>query len=333
MKKSLALFALASLLSGAAGAQDSVSFKLSPPPEKTQLAGVFDIKVEASFPDKYNIRPDTASLDNSDFSLVSLAKTGESVSGGLKTAVFVLKAQAFGLGISTFPAVSWGLYGPQGGPAQAEARTQPFTMQILPAFKEKAGDSAIKDIYAPYRYLPWLWILAGLLAAVAAWLAWRRFRKEKGGALAAAAWRDPRTPYQRARARLSGVEKAGLPGSGRLKEYYIGLTAILRFYLVDEFSINADLMTTSDLSRELKKTGADIKTTLSAREFLQKADLVKFARLKPEDAVADAKTLDGMLMEFTRASESAKAAAAQAAAEKAAAEKEKTAATKAVKKP
>jgi hypothetical protein len=330
MRTLAALAALTCLLYGPAAAQDAVSFKLTPPAGKTHLAEVFKLKVEAAFPQKYSIRPDTSSLDNSDFSLISFTKTGESEAGGLRTAVFELKAQAFALGVSTFPAVSWALYEKSGGPAAAEAKTQPFVLQVLPLFEDKEGDKNIRDIYPPYRYVPWLLLAAALAAAAAAWQAWNAYRRNGAGPLAAApAWKDARTAYQRARARLDAVEKAGLPAAGRLKEHYIGLTAILRFYLADEFGINAELMTTSDLARELKNTSADLKTKLAAKDFLQKADLVKFAKLKPEDAEADARALDAMLMEFTRAAENARAAAASAAAEKAAAEK----AAKAGKKP
>jgi hypothetical protein len=309
-------------LSCAAGAQDAVSFKLTPPAGKTHLAEVFKLKVEASFPEKYSIRPDTSSLDNSDFTLISFTKTGETSAGGTKTAAFELKAQAFGLGVSTFPAVTWALHTAPGGPAEAQAKSPSFTIEILPLFEEKAGEKGIKDIYPPYRYIPWLLVLAAALALAAAYRLWR-FYGAKGAGLKAAgpAWTDGRTPYQRARARLDAVERSGLAGAGRLKEFYVGLTSILRFYLADEFAINAELMTTSDLSRELKAIDADLKTKLAAKDFLQKADLVKFARLKPEDAEADAKALDGMLMEFTRAAENARLAAARAAAEKAAAEK------------
>lgn len=295
----------------AAGAQETVAFKISPPAGKTRLAGIFKFKLEASFPEKYSIRPDTSSAADSDFEIISFTKAGENKGGGLKTTGFEIKAQAFSLGISTFPALTWKLYETPAAQGM-EAKSPSFTMEVLPVFESKEGEG-IRDIRPPFRYIPWLWLLAGLLAAAAVFFALRRFWA--GAALpAGAAWADGRTPYQRARARLDGMEKSGLAAAGRIKEYYIGLTSVLRFYLAEEFSISAELMTTSDLSRELKRTGAPIKTTLGAREFLQKADLVKFARMKPEDAAADARALDDLLMEFTRTAENNRAKAAAAAA-------------------
>lgn len=296
-----------------AGAQETVAFKITPPAGKTRLAGVFKFRLEASFPEKYSIKPDTAAADASDFELLTFTKTSEKKDAGLKTAAFEIKAQAFSLGISTFPALTWKLY--ETPAAQGpEAKSPTFTIEVLPVFESKEGED-IRDIRPPFRYIPWLWLLAGLLAAGAAFLALRRYMVKAGTAAAAAAWTDARSPYQRARSRLDGLERSGLAAGGRLKEYYIGLTSVLRFYLADEFGISAELMTTSDLSRELKRTGAPIKTTLAVREFLQKADLVKFARLKPDDAAAEAGALGALLMDFTHTAENNRAKAAAAAAE------------------
>ena len=70
----------------------------------------------------------------------------------------------------------------------------------------------------------------------------------------------------------------------------------------------------------LFRSGAELRTALKAREFLQKADLVKFARLHPGDTAKDSAALSELLMEFHRARENALAleAAANAAAELAA---------------
>jgi hypothetical protein len=308
----LAALTLAPVYAGAG--EETVSFKITPPTGKTRLAEVFKLKVEASIPEKYSIRPDTASFEGRDFGLLSFSGSSGPAAGGMKTETFELRLQGFSLGISTFPELSWTLYG-AGGAGEASAKSPSFTMELAPAFENKPGED-IRDIYPPFRYVPWLRLLAGALAAAAAaFLLYRRLSRGRARA-AAAAWTDPRPPYQCARDRLEGMGKSGLAAAGRLKEYYIGLTAVLRFYLAEEFFISADLMTTSDLTRELKKTGADIKTTLRAREFLQKADLVKFARLKPENAEADASALANLLSAFNRAAETARDAAKTAPAEK-----------------
>lgn len=309
-----ALILLLAVVSAAApaAAQEPVSVSVTPPAGKVLLADTFKFKVAASLPGNYSLKPDTTSPEGSGFELLSFTKTAETQQNGRKTETFEIKAQAFDLGITTFPAIAWRLSGP-GVAAGAEVESSSFTVEVLPLFKTRE-EEGIRDIYPPFRYLPWLWLLPLALAAGAAFYAYRRRRGGPGGT-AGAAWADPRTPYQRARDRLGRLESSPLAGAGRLKEFYTGLAAILRFYLAEEFRIDAALMTTSDLGRELKKTGVEIKTALRARELLHKADLVKFARLKPEDAGKDSGALEELLMEFHRTAENARTLAAAAAAQ------------------
>jgi len=307
-----ALLILTSLLLSAApaAAEEPLAMTVTPPPGKILLAEPFKFKVETSLPERFSLKPDTATPEGSDFELLSFTKSREVQSDGRKYVTFEVEAKAFSLGISTFPSLAWRLGG-EGAPADAEIKSSSFTLEILPLFKTNEGEG-IRDIYPPFRYLPWLWLLALALAAAAAYYAYRRRRGAAAGGAAGKAWVDPRTPYQRARDRLEKLEKSPLASEGRLKEFYTGLASVLRIYLTEEFSIDATQMTTAALGREIKKTGADIKTALRAREFLQRSDLVKFARLRPEKAEEDSRTLAELLMEFNQAADNARVLAAAA---------------------
>jgi hypothetical protein len=315
-----AAFFLALLLAAPArAAENAVALAVTPPAGQQRLAETFTFRVEASLPESYSLKPDTTTAGNSEFEVRSFARISVKKEIGLRTETFEIKVKPFTLGVSTFPALAWELRG-DGVPEGTVIRTSTFTVEVLPLFADTEKQE-IRDIHKPYSYIPWLLIL--LLAALAALLAYYLYTRLRGGraaVMAGQAWYDSRIPYQRARDRLEKFGKTALAASGKMKEYYTGLTSILRLYLQEEFSIDAALMTTADLGRELKKTGADIKTALKAREFLHKADLVKFARMRPEDAAGDAEELSELLMEFHRARENslALAAAARAAAEEAA---------------
>lgn len=308
MKAVLALLLFA--LPAAAG--DDVSFKLTPPAGKVKLAEPFKVRLEASYPGHYSIKPDTASAGGQDFEVLSFTRLASKTAGGGKTDTFEIEAKPFALGQSTFPAVTWELYAP--GAASVEAKSPPFLVEILPAF-EKTEDG-IRDIYPPYSYTRWLLWLALLLAAGAlVHQLYKRFAIKPGGrTFYGAPWADTRTPYQRARERLEKLSASPLSSSGKMRELYTGFTYVLRLYLSEEFAIDAELMTTADLTKELKRTGAELKTTLRAREFLHKADLVKFAKMKPDDVQADSANLLELLGELARTAENAKAAAAAAEA-------------------
>ncbi|MDD2804030.1 MAG: hypothetical protein PHV33_00615 [Elusimicrobiales bacterium] len=305
---------LACALAAAPAAAQDVSFTVTPPAGAVKLAEKFSFSVEAVLPENYSLRADTAAASNSEFETLSFTRLSERREGGRKTELFEVKARAYTLGVSTFPAIPWGLRG-EGVPPDTVVKTDPFNVEVLPLFKTKEGED-IKDIYPPYSYVPWLLLLLAALAAAALlWQFYKRFAAKAGTpAFARAAWQDARNPYQRARERLDRLRASPLAGEGKFKSFYTGLTAILRFYLAEEFAIDAVLMTTADLGRELKKTGADLKAILRARELLQKADMVKFARLRPEGAEADAAAVGDLLMEFHRLAENARALAAEAAA-------------------
>ena len=307
---------LALFLAAAPCAAQDVSFKVTPPAGgKVNLAEKFSFSVEASLPDGFALKADTAAASNSEFETLSFTRRAANKAGGRTTEVFDVEARAFTLGVSTFPAIPWGLRGP-GVADGTVVKAAPFNVEVLPLFKTKEGET-IRDIYPPYSYIPWLLLL--LAAAAAAALLWRLYRRYgvKGGApvFARPAWADARDPYQRARDRLDRLRASPLLKDARFKGYYTGLTAILRLYVSEEFGIDAALMTTADLARELKKTGADIKTLLRVRDLLQKADLVKFARLEPEGAEADGDAVAETLAEFRRLAENARALAAAKAAE------------------
>ena len=296
---------LASALALPCAAQD-VAFKVTPPGGKLKLTDKFKVRVEASPPPGYAVAPDTASPDTTDFEILSFEKIGS----GPGPQVYEITAQAFALGPSSFPVIAWNLLG---GAEAAKARSPGFELDIGPLF-EASEEDGIRDIYPPFRFPPWL--LIALAAAALAALARHIYEKYRSRTVQAqaAAWRDDRPPYQRALDRLDRLAASRLVPEGLMKEYYIGLTSILRLYLFEEFALRAELMTTSDLARELKKTGADLKTSLKTREFLQKADLVKFARLRPENAEADTAELRELVGEYTRTMERNRAAAAAASA-------------------
>lgn len=295
-----------SLLPAAAGAQ-TVSFKLTPPASKPKLAEPFTLRLELTLPADYSVTPDTSSFTNSVFELLKIKKISSKTSGELKTDAFDLNLAAFDIGVSTFPETAWLL---AKGPELKEAKSPSFELEILPLFDTKKEPEGIRDIRPPFRFIPWLWLAAGLLAAAAAaWALYRRYRARTAAALAAEAAPDLRSPYQKAADAITELSVSGIWEKGGIKEFYSRLSDIFRNYLDAQFGIKAELMTTNDITRELRRTGADIKTVIRTRELLENADLVKFAKFKPEEKERDASVsaLKDLLAFFTRLDENRRA--------------------------
>ncbi len=305
------LLAAALLLQAGPVTAQTVSFRISPPAAKPRLAEPFQLRLELTGPADYAVRPDTRTFSNEVFELLKIERTSSKTAGQLRTETFNLRVSAFSIGVSTFPETAWLL---EKGAELKEVRSPSFQLEIMPLFDEKTEPEGIRDIRPPFRFTPWLWLLAGLLAAVlAGWLLYRRFSGQ-GISAGTDALPDTRSAYEKASGALDGLSVSGLWEEGRIKEFYSRLTDIFRSYLDAQFGIKAELMTTNRITRELRRTGADIKTVIRTRELLEKSDLAKFAKFKPgdRDRDADISALRDLLLFYAQKAENEPAPAAHA---------------------
>ncbi len=300
------------LLPALAGAQ-TVSFKLTPPAARPKLAEPFTLRFELTLPADYSVKPDTSAFSNDVFELLKIKKISSKPAGTLKTETFDLDISAFNIGVSTFPEISWLL---TKGTELTEAKSVPFALEILPVFEAKQVQGDIRDIHPIFKFIPWLWLLTGLLAAaLAAWFIHQRNKARSGMAASDPEASDLRSPYQKAADALAELSASDIWEHGLIKEFYSRLSDIFRNYLDAQFGIKAELMTTNDITRELRRTGADIKTVITTRELLENTDLVKFAKFKPGEKERDAAVLSlkDLLVFFTQQEENRRALERQAA--------------------
>jgi len=140
--------------------------------------------------------------------------------------------------------------------------------------------NALRDIKPPLDIPnPWLWVWCGLgaliLAALLFW-AWRYSRKRQAETPPA-----PIIPaHVRARQRLAEA----LALIGQPKEFCTAVSNTARWYLEERFDFRAPERTTEEFLYELQSTDLltrDQKDSL--REFLNRCDLVKFARYEPRE--------------------------------------------------
>jgi hypothetical protein len=156
-------------------------------------------------------------------------------------------------------------------------------------------DADIVDIKGPLtaRRAWWPWLLAAALGALA-WEAWRRWRARPvaaGGSSAPA--EPPLAPEAAAERALAALAAEGLWERGEHAAYYLRLTEILRSYLEARYGEPATAMTSVEVARLVKAKQPDLKAAAIVRELLQRADLVKFARIKPgpDDGPNDARSV------------------------------------------
>jgi hypothetical protein len=140
------------------------------------------------------------------------------------------------------------------------------------------GTNALRDIKPPVE-IPsgWAWIwwtLAVLIAAAVATWGWRYWRAQR----AQTPLLPVILPHVRARQKL----QEALALIAQPRPFCIMVSDTIRWYLEERFSFRAPERTTEEFLYELQGTDLltpDQKTSLG--EFLQRCDLVKFARYEP----------------------------------------------------
>jgi len=146
----------------------------------------------------------------------------------------------------------------------------------------------IFDIIKPYKapvtigeILPW--ILLALVLAALIWGALILFRKLKRSKKEPEKIINPDPAHIIAFRELENLKSEQLWQKGEVKLYYSRLTEIVRKYLENRYNVYSLEMTTSETLEELLRTGFKKDESYSRlRSVLNGADLVKFAKYKPE---------------------------------------------------
>jgi len=131
----------------------------------------------------------------------------------------------------------------------------------------------------PQRF-PVGWLVASGLALVLCLLVAVALRRRKRRAI------EPRrqTAEEIAQAALARLLAEDLPRRGLVKEFYLRLTGIVRQYVEDTTGIRAPEQTTEEFLRDMRSRSVfPEERSVRLAEFLEAADLVKYAGQQPEE--------------------------------------------------
>lgn len=96
------------------------------------------------------------------------------------------------------------------------------------------------------------------------------------------------SPVERAWAELERLMKKGLPGRGRFKDFYIELTLVVRRYIQRKHGLKAPHLTTEEFFEAVRDVPSFPQSAVPGlMEFLNAADMVKFAGVKATAELAD----------------------------------------------
>jgi len=193
-----------------------------------------------------------------------------------------LTLRAFELGELTLPAFEVEVVDAAGDTVRLA--TDAAVVRVESVGRDEGGD--IRDIKGPLAIafrvvtlLPWLAGLAGLaILSVAAYRVYRRRQPPEV--------RAPVVPFRPAHEialeSLDALEASGLLELGEVKTYHIRVSDIMRVYAEGRFGVEAMEMTTGGVLDGLRRTGALSEVVADFRQLLDRCDLVKFAKFRPD---------------------------------------------------
>lgn len=170
-----------------------------------------------------------------------------------------------------------------GKPALIES--EPLEVEVTSEFDNKVPDLSELDPMIPPRPLnsssTWPWFIGlGLLAATALTGMW--FLRHR-----TTITEEPRkqSPQEVAHAALNQLLAEQLPSRGLVKEFYLRLTGIVRQFIEDTTGLKAPEQTTEEFLRAMRTRDIfSVEQSLRLKEFLEAADMVKYAGQQPDHA-------------------------------------------------
>lgn len=174
--------------------------------------------------------------------------------------------------------------------AESEARgktvrieSEPIEVRITSELGDAVPDLANLEPMVPPQLidegLGWWWVAVAALGVATVLFILIRFRRRVRGAP-----ERIQTPEEIAANALTVLLGEDLPSRGLVKDFYIRLTGIVRTYIESTTGLRAPELTTEEFLREVR-TGKIFPPDRTARliEFLEAADMVKYAGQSPSD--------------------------------------------------
>ena len=124
----------------------------------------------------------------------------------------------------------------------------------------------------------WRWALLAIpIAALIGFIVWRR--RQRAGDIV-----EPKvlSPAEIARASLAQLLAENLPSQGRIQEFYLRLTGIVRQYIEGTTGVRAPEQTTEEFLGAMRSRNLfGVEQSNRLQDFLEAADMVKYAGQEP----------------------------------------------------
>lgn len=252
-------------------------------PTTTKLGDLITLSIRVKHPQALQVDAPLFTKSLGTFEVYASTRLPAEVTGDTAIERFQASLQNFTTGQQVLPGMEVPYHDPLGKPHAV--KTPELTVmieEVPPGPKDKNDIRGIKGVVGPTAWSPWWWLVAVFLLSALCVLLWRK-RK-----LALAGPPPPPVPADIvALDKLRALTQTDWLVTGKIKEYYSAISDILRGYLEAAFQISALERTTGELMRDLRrKSVIPVELQGELKELLEMADLVKFAKWRPDAAEA-----------------------------------------------
>lgn len=260
---------------------------------KIKIGDEIRFLVQIERPRKFSVIPPAQKIDLSPFEVKSRDPEATIKGSNRVLETYGYTLTVFELGDLQIPSVTIHYRDESGRTNQA--RTEPMPVKVISVGKKLTDKDDIRPIKGPVstgtqrfwnRVVGILVTILSVCLIVSVARRWWKARKE-------AESRKP--PHVRARLELGRLKDQGLLEEKKFKEYYSGLSDILRRYMERAMKLEALERTTFEITEEMKRKNFDALSIGKIKTVLEDTDLVKFAKHVPDRATAD--RLEALLLE------------------------------------
>jgi hypothetical protein len=178
-------------------------------------------------------------------------------------------------------------YKEKGAKDWSQTQTAQQDVEVRSLLEKTGAKAQMRDIKGPVSLagrfnLFWVFFSAGVIAAAAGLFVFFS-RKKKESVLI-----PPRPAHEIAYEQLEELRRKNLIAQGKIKEYFIDISDIVRHYLENRFDLKAPEMTTEEFLTSVRNSSSLMGEHRNLlKEFLACCDLVKFAKYAPSTMEID----------------------------------------------
>lgn len=209
----------------------------------------------------------------------------QSAEGGAARSVAELVVTSFELGELELPPIPVPVAAPDG--SVDTLTTDPFRIGVETVGLDDTGD--IREIKGPLSIArswwgPLAWLVLAVAVAAGVVHLWRRRRTRPVARPAGPPPPPPRPHDVVALEALAALEASSMLERGEVKEYHVQVSEIVRTYVEGQLAVPALELTTGEVVAGLRRAALGEPVCGSFGAFLERCDLVKFAKWRPSAA-------------------------------------------------